>query len=251
MIYVYDGTWNGMMALVHRTALEGAPEDILRSSSVLPDATAIVPDERLAGAVDAALSSRIGRRALRDAQLALMSGTPGGEGGDGGMDLAVWRYLEQLWRLGRRASRDLADPCIGRVFHAARAVAREYDRWRGLVRFQEAGGFYYAPFEPSSDVLPLLAGHFAKRLPDPWVLHDLRRGRAALHDRGRWIITDALPDGLAARITKEEQAFRELWREFYCSAAIRERANPRCQANFIPLWMRKHLIERPGESARA
>ena len=33
MIYVYDGTWNGMMTLVHRTARDGAlPDDILRFS---------------------------------------------------------------------------------------------------------------------------------------------------------------------------------------------------------------------------
>ena len=33
MIYVYDGTWNGMMTLVHRTARDGIlPDDILRSS---------------------------------------------------------------------------------------------------------------------------------------------------------------------------------------------------------------------------
>ena len=67
-IYVYDGTWNGMMTLVHRTARDGAlPDDILRfspngSSGVLLDSTEVRSDPSLAEATAAVLEERLGRR---------------------------------------------------------------------------------------------------------------------------------------------------------------------------------------------
>ena len=68
MIYVYDGTWNGMMTLVHRTARDGIlPDDILRSSpngasGVLLESTEVRSDPSLAEATAAVLENRLGRR---------------------------------------------------------------------------------------------------------------------------------------------------------------------------------------------
>ena len=241
MIYIYDGTWEGMMTMICRTAQEGPPEDVLRASpggAVLLESLQVETDPALARATGAVLASRIGGRATRDAYLAVISEQPG-------IDLAVWRYLERLWREGRRAGGDLADECVGRVFHAARAAAKEYDRWMGMTRFQDVGGAYYAAIGPKCDVLPILANHFAGRLPDRWVLHDVRRGKAALHDGGRWVVTDGVPETAAPRVTEEERAFQSLWREFFRSVAIRERTNPRCQMNFLPKRVWRYLVERP------
>ena len=103
MIYVYDGTWNGMMTLVHRTARDGAlPDDILRfspngSSGVLLDSTEVRSDPSLAEATAAVLEERLGRRWMSEASLALMSE-------EKGIDLAVWRCLSRLWKEARGTS---------------------------------------------------------------------------------------------------------------------------------------------------
>lgn len=247
MIYVYDGTWNGMMTLVHRTAREGAlPDDILRfspngSSGVLLDSTEVRSDPSLAEATAAVLEERLGRRWMSEACLALMSE-------EKGIDLAVWRCLSRLWKEGARAAADLAAPCMGAVLHAARRSFRELHRWMGLIRFRDVGGVYYAPFAPDCDVLPLLAGHFRSRLPARWVLHDTGRGRAALHEAGRWFLTDAaLPAHL--RITREEEVCQALWQEFFRSTAVRERISAKRQSNFLPRKTWAYLIEKPGAAS--
>ena len=108
MIYVYDGTWNGMMTLVHRTARDGIlPDDILRSSpngasGVLLESTEVRSDPSLAEATAAVLENRLGRRWLSEACLALMSEQEG-------IDLAVWRCFFRLWKEGIGAAADLAD----------------------------------------------------------------------------------------------------------------------------------------------
>lgn len=262
MIYVYDGTWDGMMTLICRTAQEGAPEDIARSSGGRPllDFTLVPTDPAMAEGAAAALEARLGGRAIRDAYLALATEGPG-------IDLAVWGYLARLWAEGRRAGGDLADERVGRVFHAARAAARELDHWLGWTRFQDRGAAYYSAIEPACDLLPLLAEHFAQRFPHRWVLHDTRRGKAALHGEGQWmILEDIPPEGASYRPpsgascrppaelpapTAEEGEFQELWREFFRSVAIPERPNPRCQRNFLPKRAWRCLVEDPGEHEMA
>ncbi|MDO4787085.1 MAG: TIGR03915 family putative DNA repair protein [Fretibacterium sp.] len=248
MIYVYDGTWSGMMTLVHRTALEGlAPEDIVRFSCrktgrILLECTEVASDAEAAEATSAVLEQRLEGRGLADASLALMSE-------EEGIDLAVWCYLHRLWREGDAASCDLASPCVGAVHRSARRTSREWHRWMGLVRFRDVGKAYYAAFAPDCDILPLLAEHFLRRLPDRWVLHDVRRGRAAVQERGRWVLTDMeLPEGML-RFAPEEEGCRELWREFFRSAAVKERRSLKRQMRFLPKRTWKYLIERPGEEA--
>ena len=226
------------MTLVLWTAREGAPQDVLRARAggVLLDAVSVATDFSAAASVDAALTHRLGGRAMRDAYLALTTEARG-------IDMAVWSCLERLWRQGRRAGGDLADECVGRVFHAARRAAREYDRWMGVARFQDVGGAYYAAVDPECDVLPILADHFARRLPDRWVLHDVRRGRAALHEGGRWVIAEGVRERDAPQVTAEERQFQSLWRQFFRSIAVRERKNPRCQRNFLPKRLWRCLVE--------
>ncbi len=248
MIYAYDGTWGGMMTLVYRTARDGAfPDDIVRFSStetagLLLESALVRSEPPVAEAVAAVLDCRVGGRWLSDACLALMAE-------EEGIDLAVWRYLFRLWREGRRAAMDLAAPCVGAVLHAARRSSRELHRWMGLVRFRDVGGGYYAAFAPDCDVLPLLADHFCGRLPDRWVLHDVRRGRAVLHEQGRWLMTDAALPAESLRVTREEAVCQRLWQEFFRSAAVKERRSAKRQMRFLPKRTWGYLIEKPGETA--
>jgi probable DNA metabolism protein len=78
------------------------------------------------------------------------------------------------------------------------------------------------------------------------VLHDLRRGKAAVFDTRSWFVTDMdLPRTPAA--TEEESAYQELWREFYRSTTTRGRLNYKVQRGNMPKKYWKHLVENPGE----
>ena len=239
MFYIYDGTWEGMMCLVFATARDGAfPQGIFRNEGEgrsIFENTLIKTDPMIAGATFESLRRRLPARALQDAGYALLSEARW-------IDMAVWSFLESLWKEGGSAGWDLKDPYAFTVFEASRLAQREFARWMGLIRFQDVGGTYYAPFEPNCDVLPLLARHFCRRLTDNWVLHDVKRGRAALHREGRWVMTKA---AFPAQITetKEERFCQELWKEFFRNVSIEERKNVELQKKFLPLRVRKHLTE--------
>ena len=245
MIYVYDGSWDGLMCLVYRTAEDGCvPEDILRSEAaeqgILFATTQICNDPGTAEATSAVLKKRVSRLMLSDIWRALLSE-------DEGVDMALWRTLANIWRLGEKAEMDLADESIFAVRRASMKTGREYEKYLGLVRFKDVGGLFYAELEPECDVIALLARHFSDRLSDKgWVLHDLRRRRAAIYDTKRWVIADMdLPQAPSA--TAEEKAYQELWKEFYRSTTTRERLNYRVQRGHMPKKYWKHLVENPGE----
>ena len=93
-------------------------------------------------------------------------------------------------------------------------------------------------------VLQLLAGHFSTRLGnEKWIIHDLGRGKAAIYAPRLWRIADfSLPEGIAP--SRREEAFRDLWKEYFHSIAVRSRENPRLQRQFMPKKYWKHLPEK-------
>lgn len=245
MVYIYDGTWDGLMCLVYRTAADRCiPEEILRNEmteqGLLFEATRIenIPD--IAEAVAALFRERVSGPLWSDLWFALLSGSRG-------IDLELWHVLERVWREGGRAGRDLADPRIDAVRRAALHTGREYEKYLGVVRFQDVGGIFYARIEPDCDILPLLAGHFARRLADQgWVLHDIRRDRAAVYDGKNWCIQN-LKMSQIPQITPDEETYQQLWREFYRSTTTRQRLNYKVQWTHMPKKYWKHLVETPGE----
>lgn len=245
MIYIYDGTWDGLMCLIYRTAEDRrVPQEILRYSDgdqgYLFDITRIENNPGLAEATAALLKRCVSTPMWSEIWFALLSG-------DKGVDLALWHTLERSWRMGKRAALDLADPCIDTVRRAALHTGGEYNKYLGLVRFQDTGGIFYAQIEPNCDVLPLLADHFAGRLSDQgWVLHDIRRNRAAIYNGKEWHIAD-LELSQIPHVTPGEQIYQDLWRGFYRSTTTQERLNYKVQRTHMPRRYWKHLVENPGE----
>ncbi|MCL2011017.1 MAG: TIGR03915 family putative DNA repair protein [Synergistaceae bacterium] len=251
MTYVYDGTWDGLMCLVYRTAKDkNAPEAILRPSDAEPgflfDTVTIKNDFEIAQATANALKKRISGRMLSDAWFALLScDMTGGRA----VDMALWRMLANVWERGKKTETDLADESAHVVRRAARRTGSEYNKYLGMVRFRDLGGIFYAELEPDCDVLTLLADHFSARLPGQgWILHDLRRKRAALYDMKEWIVTD-MPPPAAGPIENIEKgdAYQDLWREFYRATTTAQRLNYKTQRGHMPKKYWKHLTENPGE----
>ena len=248
MTYVYDGTWDGLMCLVFKTAEDKiVPDAILRPSDAehgfLFDVFTIKNNSGIAQATANVLKKRISGRMLSHAWFALLScDMSGGRN----VDMALWCMLANVWKRGKKEEFDLVGEPNRVVYKAARRTGYEYNKYLGMVRFRSLGGIFYAELEPDCDVLALLADHFSARLSDQgWILHDLRRGKAALYDMKGWIITD-----MSSRITgsiEKYDVYQDLWREFYRSTTKVQRLNYKTQRGHMPKKYWKHLTETPGE----
>ena len=156
---------------------------------------------------------------------------------------------------GTKAVDCLQNPAVLLVEKLRYKAWHEAERMLGFLRFEELeNGVLYARMEPPYAVLPLIAPHFADRLyQENWIIHDLRRGQAAVHRAGGgWFLTEA--EALSA-LEKEsrsgtEKEFQKLWQAFCSSIAIEERRNPRCQQNLLPLRFRPYMTEFGADRSR-
>jgi len=105
-----------------------------------------------------------------------------------GCETAILEYVKLLLEKGPGTDNMLADDRVRRIHALSGKVGGEAHRFKGFVRFRElADKTLYSKIEPDHDILPLIAPHFRARLGSfNWVIHDGRRGKAALHFKGDW-----------------------------------------------------------------
>lgn len=166
----------------------------------------------------------------------------------------IYRFLVQAFRVGPGILDQLQIPESCEIFQMCRNVYNENHLLVEFLRFsQAAGGILVARIGPKNDVMTLLAPHFADRLPEEnWIIYDENREKAAVHPRGRnWIIVNhpmEAQDGngiwqLCLEQETDEREYEDLWIAFFHTIAIRERKNPVCQRNHLPLRFRPYMTE--------
>jgi probable DNA metabolism protein len=243
-IYRYDGTFEGFLTAVVLAWERGErPEGITRSTPSQGELFQAVQDIATGpdafDRFDAASAGVLSPATLRTAWHAFLAEAPGGE-------LALFRYLELGRRVGKSLDAMLAHELVAPVHRLAQRVRSEAHRMKGFLRFCEtAAGFFYARFEPDHHVLPLVAPHFAERLVDQnWVIHDLLRNVAAVHDghRREWALSEVELVG-GPDFSQAEDFCAELWRSYFARAAVAERTNPKLQQQKVPLKYRRHMVE--------
>lgn len=140
---------------------------------------------------------------------------------------------------------NLRNPYILKISRIQLAVWHEMHRFMGFVRFQEVqNGILFSVIRPDYAVLPLIAPHFADRLPgENWVIYDEGRRDALIHPAGKeWYILRQVEIEPAKR-SGSEGCYESLWKEFCRSIAVSERRNQRLQSQNLPKKYREHLTE--------
>ncbi|MDR2610742.1 MAG: TIGR03915 family putative DNA repair protein, partial [Clostridiales Family XIII bacterium] len=197
----------------------------------------IETDEAKADRVGAAIKKRISAHDLRRVYYAFHTETPEKE-------MLLLRYIRLGFRRGAATYLLYGDPTVCAVRKAEQRLGNEVHRLCGLIRFSVVNdSILYAAVEPDNDVLEFLAPHFSDRFhADPFIIHDRKRKKALACARREWYITDFDDAGLFEK-AGDEDAVRALWRGYFDAMAIRERTNPKCQRNFMPVRYWKHITE--------
>lgn len=153
-----------------------------------------------------------------------------------------------------RVMEALTLPGVQRVTELAGSVWKEAHHLMGFVRFAESReGTLVAFMQPKAQLLPVLAPHFADRLPgENWVIVDVAHGQLAVHQRQTsWVLlldaalAEQMKEVFAGeeRLSEEELLFGQLWKEFCSSIAIAGRNNPALQNQLLPVRFRPFMTE--------
>lgn len=241
MDYLYDGTFEGILTCIHHHYYtEKAAGIFLRDSyqsTLLGGYMDVETDQMKATVVYEAIEKKISSFDLRRIYKVYLSNDPDKE-------TKILRYVTLGFREGAKLSMLHGNPIVFDVQSIEKKVEAERERMLQFVRFSVMeNDVLYGKIEPDNDVVELIAGHFCERFKnEPFIIHDVRRNKALIAYRKKWYISEFdgsdIPD-----ISEDEKNYRRLWKNYFENIAIKERTNPRCQKNSMPVRYWKHLTE--------
>jgi probable DNA metabolism protein len=246
--YLYDGTFEGFLTCVHAYYYDEKASGIYRKdnyqASLLHGCRFIETDEEKAVRVYEAIERKISRDDLRRIYRVFLSSNADKEN-------MLLQYILLGFREGSGISQLHSNPAVFAVQQCENKVSFETHRIKGLARFsalknsasENGQEILYCCFEPDHDILELVANHFADRLKnDPFIIHDKTRSKAIFAQGGSWYIAGFTDQDLP-KYGVAEKEYQDLWKKYFETIAIKERTNPRCQKNFMPVRYWKNLTE--------
>jgi len=239
--YLYDGTFEGFLCCVYAHYYENKANGIFHKeqyqANLLGKSIEIETDESKATKVYNAIETKISTHDMRRVYCVFLSSIEDKE-------TKLLKYIEMGFKKGPRIRLLHGVQTVLDVQQIEQKVLFESHRLKGLVRFTLLkGDILYSPIEPDHDVCELLAEHFCDRFKsDPFIIHDKKREKALIASGGDWYISAfSLED--VPELADVETDYRKLWKSYFEIIAIKERTNPRCQKNFMPVRYWKNLTE--------
>jgi probable DNA metabolism protein len=280
--YTYDGTPEGLFAVLDRICRSASPETVLPdhvhrnrsgetaaqpdlfgpdlSGSAPPSSPAILSPPAFYGAIPDIPAARNLRELSADAYEHFIHGWMSELPIEAALIRFAWKVLAaarnvpgglksaEAREAAEAAAADRGDPDVRTVLNAAYKVWKELDRLRGLLRFSPApSGLHIARCAPDHFVLPGLAGHFIRRFGEtPWAIIDERRALALVRSPGeetRLIPLEDLPRSITVS-GKNDDPWEDLWRNYHRAAANESRTSLALQRQFMPKRYWKYLPEK-------
>ena len=160
-----------------------------------------------------------------------------------GHEQVAFRYFKLLAEKKAPVRDMLAEEEVLLASECIRKVTYEIHRMHGFVRFLEsASGALYAPLSPDNDVVDLLVPHFRARLPEfPFVLHDVKRKKAAVYDGKNTFLAPL--ERAEVMLSADEQAWQALWQRYYRSVNIPQRERLKQMKGYMPVRYWKFMPE--------
>lgn len=239
--YLYDGSFEGFLTCIYLHYYEEKAAGIFTESNYQPNMLhsfkSAHTNSTQASTVYDAIAKKISPYDLQRIYKVFLSSSDNKES-------LLLNYIRFGFKTGSKTSLLHGNPYVSPVEKLERTVSNEIHRLLGLLRFSVLEtGLLYAVLEPDHDILEFLAEHFSDRYKnEPFIIHDKRREKALIAHQKQWYITD-FDDSMIPRLSDDEKDYRALWQKYFESIAIKERINPRCQKNFMPVRYWKHLTE--------
>ena len=160
---------------------------------------------------------------------------------------AIYRFLKLGFRYGKNVTDMHGQDSVCRVFELKRNVWNEAHSFREFLRFHDSeAGILIARIRPKNQVLSILADHFSDRFPEEdFVILDDTHTMGVFHEKRKQWYLAPLEKDILERIWRQRESaeYEKLWKSFFKSIAISERANYKCQRNMCALRYRDYMVE--------
>ena len=246
LIYVYDGSFEGLLCCVYESIrCKEVPTEIVSADGTMQlsmfGSKTVETNSEIAVKIYDSIKEKISPLAADEVKICYLSDTKGKE-------LFILRFLLKGYHFGRSVLSRHADPDVMGVLNATRQVRNEAHHITGFLRFSTTEDGMLAVIEPRSQVLSLISGHFIDRFPEEnFLIHDKSHKQALLYRNGCASVIDA-DCVLENETSSEEMLYRNLFDLFHKTIAIKERVNLKRQMSFMPKRYWSHMPEMSGKA---
>jgi len=242
-VYLYDGTFYGLLSIVFDTYLiDKIPVKICSEMdyeyNLLDKTTFVQTDLEKAKRICDGLVKNVSFDALYNAYNAFLSGQKNTE-------LTILKYVISAFKIGPEINNMLAIDYVLDTIKLRKNTGFEAHRLKGLLKFRcISENLYYAPIHPDNNVIEHVGKHFVNRLPQQnFIIHDKNRNIAFVYDTKEYSVMDVPDNFVMPEFSDEEKLYQSLWKTFFKTIAIKERTNKRLQMQYMPKKYWQDLVE--------
>lgn len=163
---------------------------------------------------------------------------------------AVFQIIREARNIAdsKKIMEHLTNRFVVKVFELSRTVSNEAHMYIEMIRFRELeNGVLFSEITPKNRVLFCIGDHFANRFPlENWMIYDKVHKEFLIHRvQYDWVLVTGEEIKLEAtnRVSARELEYAKLWKGFFKTISIKERENPVCQRNHLPIRYRKDMTE--------
>lgn len=255
-ILIYDGTFDGFLTAVYQVFDEKLDTvQILQPKHYEPDmfssSQEVITDIKKSKRVWKSLIVKASRKGAFELHKTFLSEIKG-------VEALLLRYIIYVYSTESFSHNNYSNNDVLRVSQVSKMVGREKHRMEAFVRFKlTKDGIYFASIEPDFNVLPLIAKHFKERYADQrWIIYDFKRNYGLHHDLEsveRITFEQKLQaenvSGDASLFNEDENAYQDLWLNYFESTNIKSRKNMKLHLRHIPRRYWKYLSEKRNRAA--
>lgn len=241
IIYQIKDCYEGLLSAVFESFLQKQKvEKVVTSSeeqNLFEQVFCIEIDKEKANRVDKKIKKILSPYNYHEVKISILSGLEN-------KYTIIFNYLVKVINENRDISENFADSDMYLYNILLKKIHLERHRFLGYIRFSKtSSGVYYAKYSPDNNITSLIFSHFIKRFSiQPFIIHDTKRNIFALHSGSKNIIVEGEFDLNILGNTSDN--FASLFKTYYNSVTIKERANRKLMLTYLPLRYNKYLVEK-------
>lgn len=230
-VFIYDGSFEGFLCCLHECVyskrIPAAVYTFENAEPTLFDTVEITSDITKAKKVYASLGSKISPRAQNLIENVHNTFLPNKE-------MHMLSFALMGYQIGQNAAYMLGDSTTSPLIKAERHLMREAHLFTGFVRFSDYEDSLVAVIHPKNFVLPYIASHFVRRFNNEnFLIFDKVHKAALVYYNKKYDIIH-MDDLVLENLSAKEVLYREMWKKFYDTIAIKERVNPKLRMSLMP-----------------
>ena len=242
-IFIFDATFEGLLTAIYEAYYNEVKPQAIYSSliyepNLIDNPINIETDLDKFQKVYNAIERKISKKSLQKIYYCYLSETKESSN-------LIFSYIRMGFKIGKDIELHKNNDTVLNIDKLAKRVSLERHRFTGFVRFKEINNILYSSIEPDFNIVGLLGNHFKNRLTNEYfIINDAKRNIALVYNKEDYYLT-TLDSNMKALLENSYDTgeYSDLWRQYFKSTNIKERANSRLQKRSMPTRYWKNLTE--------